>query len=366
MKRAVGDLELEVLGDLVLVDHAPDALPDRAGVGVVQAPAGVGDRCCDLVQFALGRGEQVLALSRSLGSEVRVAAYHQSLVGELGRGDLGQVGLIEQRELQITCLHQFADLRALQRGHEPRTLLLERLGVRVGDHRPVTDEDHPLDPEPLLDGIDHIGDGGRVGGVPRVHLHRDRPSFRRAHQPPVDLQLARLAVAAVTERGQLTAAALHVAGGQVVEHEPAILQVPARERLLDPLLTVEKPVHRAQQLRLGHLAQRELLAERGLREAPGHRQLRARARSPAGRSSPPPGPAPGSAPARAAAPGPASGARRAPRRHARAGARTRSPTAHRDRPAPGPASILRIASITGSGRCERFPRFSWLTLPPSR
>ena len=81
---AVGDLELEVLGDLVLVDHAPDALPDRAGVGVVQATAGVRDRCCDLVQFALGRGEQVLALARALGSEVRVAAYHESLVGELG------------------------------------------------------------------------------------------------------------------------------------------------------------------------------------------------------------------------------------------------------------------------------------------
>jgi len=52
--------------------------------------------------------------------------------------------------------------------------------------------------------------------------------------------------------------------------------VPARERLLDPLLAVRQPVHRREQLGLGDLAERELVAERGLREATGHRQLRAR------------------------------------------------------------------------------------------
>ena len=36
---AVGDLEFEVLGDLELVDDAPDALADLAGVGVAQAAA---------------------------------------------------------------------------------------------------------------------------------------------------------------------------------------------------------------------------------------------------------------------------------------------------------------------------------------
>ena len=52
--------------------------------------------------------------------------------------------------------------------------------------------------------------------------------------------------------------------------------MPARERPLDPLLAVRQPVHRPKQLRLGDLAERELVGERGLREATGHRQLRTR------------------------------------------------------------------------------------------
>ena len=53
--------------------------------------------------------------------------------------------------------------------------------------------------------------------------------------------------------------------------------MPAREGALDPVLAIEQPVHRAQQLRLCHLAQPELALQRGLREPAGHRQLRARA-----------------------------------------------------------------------------------------
>ncbi len=146
--------------------------------------------------------------------------------------------------------------------------------MRVGDHRPVADEDHPFDPEPLADGVDHAGHGARVGGVARVHLHRYRPSFWRAHKPPVDLQLSRLAIAAVTERRQRAAAALHIARGEVVEHEGALLEMPARERVLDPLLALCQPVHHRQQLGLFDLAERQLVGQRGLRKAAGHRQLR--------------------------------------------------------------------------------------------
>jgi hypothetical protein len=66
------------------------------------------------------------------------------------------------------------------------------------------------------------------------------------------------------QRGQLTAAPLHVARGQVVQHEPAVFQVPASECLLDPLLAVGEPVHRLKQLGLGDLAQRQLVSKRGL------------------------------------------------------------------------------------------------------
>jgi hypothetical protein len=56
--------------------------------------------------------------------------------------------------------------------------------------------------------------------------------------------------------------------------------VPAGERPLDPLLTLQQPVHRRQQFALGDLAERELVAERGLRKAAGRRQLRPRCDQP--------------------------------------------------------------------------------------
>ena len=148
--------------------------------------------------------------------------------------------------------------------------------MRVGDHRAVTDQDHPLDSKPLLDRVEHAGDRGRVGGVARVHLDRHGPALRGAHKPPVDLRLAVLAVAVMPQRGQRAAAPLHVGGGQVVEHKPAVVEVPAGERFFDPLLAGEQPVHRAEQLGLVDLAEVELVGERALREAPGQRQLGAR------------------------------------------------------------------------------------------
>ena len=63
---AVCDLGLEVFGDLVLVDHAADALPDLAGVGVLERSAWPFDHLADLVQLALGRGQQVFAFAGAL------------------------------------------------------------------------------------------------------------------------------------------------------------------------------------------------------------------------------------------------------------------------------------------------------------
>ena len=228
-----------MLGDLVLVGDAADALADLAGGGVAECAAGPVDHLLDRGELALGRGQQVLAFSRAFRRELRVAAHHQPFAGELVARDLGEVGLVEQRQLQIAGADQLADLRGLQRGDEPGAELFEGGGVRVGDHRPVADQDHPVDPEPLPDRVEQLRDGARVSGVPGVDLHRHRTTIGRAHQPPVDLQLAVLAVAAVPERGQRAAAALEVGRGQVVEHEPTIGEVAAGERLLDPLLTLD-------------------------------------------------------------------------------------------------------------------------------
>jgi hypothetical protein len=78
------------------------------------------------------------------------------------------------------------------------------------------------------------------------------------------------------QRGQRTTAPLHITAGQVIQHKPLIAQMAFRERFLDPRLAVNQPIQRSEQLRLGDLSELELLRERGLREAPGHRQLRPR------------------------------------------------------------------------------------------
>jgi hypothetical protein len=162
----------------------------------------------------------------------------------------------------------------------PTPLLLEDLDPSVGDHPPVADEHHMLDPEGVLDTLNRGQQRGRIAGVALMHLDRDRLSGRRAAQPIADLRLARLAVARVPDRRQLTVAPLQVTGGQVIEHEPLTLQMTAGERLLDPLLARKQPVHRREQLGFCQLAQLELLRERGLVHQPGHRQLRARLKQP--------------------------------------------------------------------------------------
>ena len=48
----------------------------------------------------LSGGQQVLMLAGAVGGQHRVAAGDQPLAGEIRRGDLGQVLLIEQRQLQ--------------------------------------------------------------------------------------------------------------------------------------------------------------------------------------------------------------------------------------------------------------------------
>ena len=115
---AVCDRELEVLGDLVAVDDAPDALADRARVRRAQRSARALDHRADALELGLGRREQLLALARALGGDGGVAADDEALAGELGGADLGQVGLVEERELQIAGLDERPDLGGLQRAEE--------------------------------------------------------------------------------------------------------------------------------------------------------------------------------------------------------------------------------------------------------
>lgn len=92
---AVVDVQLEVLGHLVVVGGVAGAHADLAGVC---EPAG-GDLAGDLVQLGLGGGQQRSALAGALVGHEGVAAGDEPLAGIVGIADLGEVGLVEQRQL---------------------------------------------------------------------------------------------------------------------------------------------------------------------------------------------------------------------------------------------------------------------------
>ncbi len=168
----VGDLDLEVLLDSVALQRGPDLKADLIGAGKRAALHTRGD----LRKAALGRGQQLLALARPVGGDERVAAHDQPLARIVLSGDLGQVVLIKQRQLQRPVLDQLADLRCLQRRDPARMLLAQQLEVGVGHHPPIGDDHHPLKSEPSLELLDLRGKRLVVVQFAREHLDRDRPA----------------------------------------------------------------------------------------------------------------------------------------------------------------------------------------------
>ena len=74
-ERVVADGELEVLGELVLVDDLAHTQPDLVAAGKLgRVHPGL-----DLLQVALGGAEQLLALVRAQLGQLRIATCHQAL-----------------------------------------------------------------------------------------------------------------------------------------------------------------------------------------------------------------------------------------------------------------------------------------------
>ena len=185
----IGDVEIEMLGHLVLVEHRADRERDLGRAA--QRIALAGDRGLDAGEVALGGGEQVLALAGALGGEIGVAADDQALAGEVGRGDAGHVALVEQRELQRAALQQRLDRRGAQRGDPVEAGALDVLGdARLGDHAAVADQDDMVEVEALLELVDLGGQRHRIGGVAVEDLDGDRTAVGRAEQAIDDLQRA--------------------------------------------------------------------------------------------------------------------------------------------------------------------------------
>src|SRR3990172_2133035 len=94
-------------------------------------------------------------------------------------------------------------------------------------------------------------------------LDRQRTPLQVAEQPIDDLQRAAPAIARVAKLGERTVPSFEVGGGNVVEHELTLEQMPAREAILDLPLTGQKPIERTVELILISTRDRELIRKRG-------------------------------------------------------------------------------------------------------
>src|SRR5262249_61472009 len=87
-------------------------------------PAGLDE----LVPLALVRYQQFFGLAGPILGQGRVLAHHQPLPWKPGGGDLDQIALVEQAQLEIATADQGLDLRAAQSGDPANAAdLLERL-----------------------------------------------------------------------------------------------------------------------------------------------------------------------------------------------------------------------------------------------
>ena len=238
----VGGLGVEVLLHLELADDLPD--PALDGVGSAQGPALAADSPDHRFQFLFGAAEQVFAFPPAFGFEAGVEADHQAFAGEQVGGDLGQVALVEEGGVHLSVGHQGADGGGAQGGDPAEPVLGAQVFAEAfgGEHSPVADQDHLAESEAVPQFFDLGGDGLGVGGVPGEDLDRDRAAFAGAEQPEDDLEGAALSVAAVSAPGQGAPAPLEVGGGEVVEDEGVVAQVPGGQPVLDGFLAGAEPV----------------------------------------------------------------------------------------------------------------------------
>jgi hypothetical protein len=195
-------------------------------------------------EITLGSGEQFFALAGAFGGEIGVAADHQPLAGELGGGDAGHVALVEQRKLQGAALQERLDRRCAQ-----------------GYHAAVADHHHMLEVKALFEFVDLAGQGHRIDGVPVEHFDSDWAAVGCAEQAVSDLQRAPAVIASVAALGERAATPLHIARGDVVEHERAVAEMAFGQRGLDRGLALQQPIERSVELVFIDLADAEHLAE---------------------------------------------------------------------------------------------------------
>ena len=164
-KRVLGDLETEVLGHLVVVEHLAHPQGDLvlAAQGPVRAAGGRGD----LGQFGCGGRQQFVAFAGAVGGQDRVVAAHQPFVGKVreqistrscwSNSDSGNAPA-------CTRLVIWGARSALMQSSPPgrHSSVMRAL---VG-HAPISDQTHPGQPEPVFELGNLGGQGFRVAVLP--------------------------------------------------------------------------------------------------------------------------------------------------------------------------------------------------------
>ena len=227
----------------------------------------------------LGGGQQLVAGAGAVGGQDGVAAGDQPFAGEVIGGDLGQVLLVKQGQLERAVVgHQLADGGGAQRGDPPVGVrvwplgsvlgLVQRGDPGAGDHPAVAGHDHLGQPELVPYHVRDGGERGRVTGVAGEDPDRDRAAFGVGEQPVLNLQFSLLAVPGVPPGGQRAAPALHPGAGQVEQRHPRRVrgrgQVAAGQPGLDRVLAVLQPVHRGVDVIGGCPGHAEVAAQGGV------------------------------------------------------------------------------------------------------
>src|SRR5208282_2508814 len=120
-----------------------------------------------------------------------------------------------------------------------------------------------VEAEALLQLLDLWCQGRRIAGVAVEYLDGDRAAVGGAEQAVDDLQGALFAITIVATLGQRTAASLHIARRDVVEHEGAIREMAPGQCRFDGGLACQQPVERGVEFVVIDLAETKRFAEAG-------------------------------------------------------------------------------------------------------
>jgi hypothetical protein len=205
----------------------------------------LGQIAISLLNQSLHTVELVLPIRGDLRGPNRIptqdVTHTTLLIGHLG--DL----FIEQAHVQHAPLKQRGDLRTSDGGdvvtRQPR-LVVKPLNLWSFDHAAISDDRDMTGGEPFGKLVDLVAEGHRVGGVAGKRLNRDRFALAVAEQAVHDLPFALLAVALITEGGQVVVRAFQITAGHIVEEQVGlpIGLVKTEQPILDRVLTLGQPV----------------------------------------------------------------------------------------------------------------------------